>query len=127
MKYTTAHRDERTYAWVLPANDIWSVPEGGYDFEYEPSGAYSTYPRMRGLVMDLDGRVFGVRALTELRPDGYVSRGRVSIGGEKYPAFTGKRMFHDPSGTIVDVAVLLVSNIVSDSAQDQSSATLPTT
>ena len=99
-------------AWTLSDNDVWSVPDGLSEirFEIETSGPWSIVKSLRGLAVTLDGKVFGMRRLIRPRESGYQMEGRVSIGGEKFRAFTSSTLFERPDRSLIDVGVLVVCN-----------------
>lgn len=106
------HAEALPGAWKLPSNPVWNVPDGvsevRFDIEFWP-GPHQVIRKLRGLCIDLKGNVYGERSLSDREQDGYVMRGRVSIGGVKVRAFTGSRMFERPDGSLVNVAVLIAT------------------
>jgi len=98
-------------AWRVPENPLWNPPQEDQALESNaplwPTWIQPT--SLRGLVVDLEGRIYGVRAMHDLRQDGYAMRGRVSLGGRKFPAFTGSRLFVHPDGSLVNVSCLMIS------------------
>jgi hypothetical protein len=97
-------------AWAVPDNPLWtppaSVSQVRFDFDQTSWGALRS---IRALVVDLKGRIYGMRKMHAPKQDGYVMRGRVSVGGKKWPAFTGSTLFVRPDGTLVDVATLVIN------------------
>lgn len=118
MKYAEANAQPG--AWLLPDNDVWNIPPDVDEvhFEIETTGyGWNLITSIRALVITcefgdfsrpLNGRVFGVRTLSNPRESGYSHEGRVSLGGRKYRAFTSSRLFERADGSLVDVAVLFV-------------------
>lgn len=90
-------------SWKLPQNDVWNVPERGYQIQ-----AYDG-PKPRGVVVDRLGYVYGPRTMQEAKPDGYTAFGRVSVMGRKVRAFTSRQIFVRLDGSLVDVPVLCIS------------------
>lgn len=106
-----------TTTWLLPRNDVWNVPEGG-EVRGEMTmtrGPFASVQSYAALAVDSRfRRVFGWRRLQSPREDGYNLRGRVSLGGELFPAFTSSQLFRhraEPGAGfgLVDVATLYVS------------------
>lgn len=98
-------------AWTLKKNTIWNIPEPGIDevrFEYKTEGPWHNVKSLSGLAVTLRGKVFGIRSLIAPREDGYNMKGRVSIGGKKYPAFTSSRLFEREDKSLCSVGVLVV-------------------
>jgi hypothetical protein len=111
MKYVQALKQNYSDV-VVPDNDIWNVPDEDQPFEIEHGRfPFASIIKLRGLAMTPGGKIFGMRSLTDMREDGYVMRGRVSIEGKKYPAFTTDRIFCNSSGKLINVAILYVCNI----------------
>ena len=92
-------------AWRIPRNDVWNPPDGVAEVGFEHHGR----SKVRGLVIDLLGRVYGPRMLQTPRQEGYCLMGRVSVGGRSVRAFTSTRMFERDDRSLIDVAVLIVS------------------
>jgi hypothetical protein len=110
-------------AWTLPENDIWNVPPDVDEIRFEINKPdrfpawHAPIVGVKGLAITCDfgdfstpenGKIFGVRTLSDVRESGYQLEGRVSIGGKKYRAFTSSRLFEREDGTLCDVAVLFV-------------------
>jgi hypothetical protein len=108
MKFAQA--EKHPGAWKLPDNDIWNLPtEGGEQrFEIDTVGPWQVVKTVRGLAVDYNGRVFGIRSMHAPKESGYNMEGRVSVGGKKYRAFTSSRLFERPDGSLIDVAILYV-------------------
>jgi hypothetical protein len=100
-------------AWRLPPNNgVWELPTEVDEVRHQTTrwpGAWGHLRSLAGLVMDLDDRVYGWRKMHELREDGYIMRGRVSVGGKKQRAWTGSTLFERNDGSLVDVGVLWIS------------------
>ena len=102
-------------SWKLPRNNIWNVPDEPVNevpFQYETQGPWGFIKALRGLVIDLNGCVYGMRSLSRPKQDGYVMRGYVSIGGKKHRVFTGTKLFERPDRTLCSVDVLIAHNPV---------------
>jgi hypothetical protein len=100
--------------WILGENPIWNVPDEDPDFHRDPTSdprqerQYGRRLTARGLVIDADGCVYGVRTLTSCTGLGYALGGYVSVAGKKYRAVTSSRLFRRPDGSLCDVPVLIV-------------------
>lgn len=113
-------------SWRLPRNNIWNIPDpptSKVRFQYEKQTEYVRYVGtsiLRGLVVDNQGCVYGMRNLLDRRPEGYAIHGRVSIGGKKHGAFTSSRTFERQDGSLVNTEVLiLVRDLPSRSLFDE--------
>lgn len=95
----------------LAPNDIWNIPPAPQN---EVRGSLKTYGpwqiarSYRALAMDMHGRVFGIRTMSNVRESGYELEGRVSIEGRKYRAFTSSKLFSREDGSLCDVAIVYV-------------------
>jgi len=99
-------------AWRIWPNPVW-YPEGTSEIRFEMEhggGFHRPILRLKGVAIDLEGRVYGVRSMSRPKESGYVLEGRVSIGGETCSAFTSSHLFQRPDGSLVDVGVLVVRN-----------------
>jgi hypothetical protein len=95
--------------WTLPENPVWNVPAEDVYFDMKKSRfPFASVIGVRGLAVDRDNRIYGIRSMTDVHEEGHDLEGRVSIGGKKYSAFTGKTTFLRPDGKYVDVATLHV-------------------
>ena len=103
---------------VVPENKIWNVPDEDQTFEITHGKfPFASIIKLTGLAMTPGGKIFGMRSLTNMSEDGYVTRGRVSIGGKKYGAFTSDRIFTNKNGKLVKVPILYVCGIDPDGAE----------
>ncbi len=101
--------DPTSVAWNLPKNDLWNVPPAGVHevhFETETASPWGQIRRLRGLVIDERGYVYGTRSLQKIKTLGYDLEGRVSVAGETWRAFTSAKLFYRPDGSLCNVAVL---------------------
>ena len=101
----------RAGAWKLEPNDVWSVPDDVAEVPFQMErwpGYHAPLKSVRGIAMDEQGCVYGPRVLSGAREMGHCLEGRVSIGGQKYRAFTSSRLFERPDGSLVDVGILYV-------------------
>ena len=66
---------------ILPDNPIWSLPADNEDvhFEMKQRGMSGIVTSVRGLAVDGDGRIWGLRTMSGPRQDGHQMEGRVSI------------------------------------------------
>jgi hypothetical protein len=115
MKYPVAKQCHPPYdsTYTLEQNEVWNLPnncgEIRFDLEMGPM-PFCSIRKIHALAVDYKSRtVFGLRSLCDFHDEGYIHRGRVSINGKKYRAFTSSMMFERTDGSLVDVAVLLVS------------------
>jgi len=107
VKYAQA--ETHPGAWKLPANDVWNIPPGSEQrFDMECVGPWQIVSKIRGLAIDLDGRVYGMRSMSRPRQSGYEMEGYVSIGSKKRSAFTSSMLFEREDGSLVSVACLIV-------------------
>ena len=93
-------------AWILPQNDVWNVPVEDEQLEAMMVGNQAV--SYRGLVVDTQGGIYGVRNMGDVRSGGYNAYGRVSLGGKKVAAWTSDRLFQRPDGSLCKVAVIVV-------------------
>lgn len=110
MKYAQAQ--VHPGAWKLEPNEVWNVPAEGHQVHHELDlgpGFHRPLKSITALVIDLKGRIYGVRKMSDSQECGHQRHGRVSIGGRKIRAFTGSKMFQRPDGSLIDVAVLIAS------------------
>ena len=98
-------------AWKLPPNEVWNVPDdvGEVRFDFDVGELGFGIRKVRGLAVDGDGNVYGIRTLHDAREDGYCMRGRVKVGGNRYWAFTSSVLFERPDGSLCNVGVLCMS------------------
>lgn len=99
-------------SWLLSDNDVWSIPKTGGEqrFDVETTGyGWNLLTKLRGLAVSLDGKVYGMRAMNRPKESGYQQMGRVSIGGRMRKAFTSSKLFERPDGSLINVAVFIVS------------------
>lgn len=94
----------------LAANDIWNIPTDTNEVRgnLKTQGRWSIPVSYRALAMDMHGRVFGIRTMSNVRESGHELEGRVSIEGKKYRAFTSSKLFTRNNGTLCDVAIVYV-------------------
>lgn len=95
----------------LPANTVWNIPESPVNEvrgDMKHSGPWQIVTGYRALAIDMHGRVYGMRSLSNPRESGYVLEGSVSIDGHKYRAFTSSKLFHRTDGSLCEVATLHV-------------------
>jgi len=52
--------------------------------------------------------IHGERSLDKAQESGYQLEGKVTLGGDRWRAFTSSQLFELPSGKLVDVAILHV-------------------
>lgn len=111
-------------AWRWPSDQPFldGVKNGARRFELEFSDHkfFRTVVKLRGLVVEptawdsfnnaIRYRVHGDRTLSSPKEDGYGMRGRVSLGGNSYKAFTSSLLVVGPDEQLVDVGVLYVVN-----------------
>jgi len=99
-------------SWKLPKNEIWNIPEkpiNDVHFEIEQLGNFAqTVISLTALVIDCDGKIYGIRKAREIKSDGYGATGRVSVNGKKVKCFTSSKLFEREDGSLCDVAVLWI-------------------
>lgn len=105
--------------WVIPKdNPVWNLPAPSGDleadqltFEHKTRGNswHASCYSIRGLVMTIDGKLFGMRCLTDIKQDGYSCFGRVSVGGKMYRAFTTSALFRREDGALISAGVLMLT------------------
>lgn len=108
MKTYPKVQDPSAAAWTMPENRVWSAPVNDVALDVRKYGFSDRVHTVKALAIRLDGTVYGVRSMSEVRQDGYKLDGRVSIDGKKRPAFTSSKLFHNANGDLVTVAVLVV-------------------
>jgi hypothetical protein len=100
-------------AWGIWDNSIWYPALDAQEIRFEMKqgdGFHRPIISLKGLVIDLKGRVYGERTMNRPQQEGYAMHGRVSVGGKKYQAFTSTRLFQRADGSLVDVAVFIISD-----------------
>lgn len=99
-------------SWKLSKNEIWNIPEKPINeirFQKEQLKNFAgTIVSITALVIDCNGKVYGIRKAREIKEDGYCCRGRVSVNGKKVKCFTASKLFEREDGSLCDVAVLWV-------------------
>lgn len=99
-------------SWKLSKNEIWNIPEKPINevhFEIEQLKNFTnTIISLKTLVIDSEGRIYGIRKAREIKSDGYGARGRVSVNGKKVKCFTASKLFEREDGSLCDVAVLWI-------------------
>lgn len=105
------HVSETDHTWIVDPNDVWTVPSDDVRFELtqrDAGGGWKVTATVRGLAMDKDGTIYGLRTMSDVQENGYFLDGRVSIDGVRRKAFTSDALFLDASGKLVKIAVLHV-------------------
>lgn len=99
-------------SWKLSKNEIWNIPNHPTDdvhFEIEQLSNFAgTIISLKALVIDSEGRIYGIRKAREIKSDGYGATGRVSVNGKKVKCFTSSKLFEREDGSLCDVAVLWI-------------------
>ena len=96
---------------VLPDNPIWSLPADNQDvrFDMTQRGPWGIVTSVRGLAVDREGRIWGIRSMSGVKESGYQLEGKVSLGGKSYTAFTSSiHLRRSPDSPDVEVATLYV-------------------
>ena len=109
-----------TGAWKLEDNTVWNVPTEGpevrLDIESQGYG-WNLITKIAGLACTPDGKIFGVRTLSNKKEEGYNYHGKVSLAGKQYRAVTSARLFERPDGSLCDVGILYVGDYDGDAEQ----------
>ena len=112
--HVLATRPSPTDAFTVPRNAVWNPQDAEY-YVIEDRAADDTPTKIRGIVMDKEGRIYGYRNMTSIRVNSEDRNliGVVSVGHRKYQAVTHSEAFNVESepGTIVRVELLLLKKL----------------
>ena len=97
----TVQATEKDGVWVLNNNPVWAPPLKGGKIKFPPEpNSKSKKPGKRVLVIDKEGRVYGVRSLFNLSG---AKNGQVTVRGRTRVCAYRKVKFRRPKSDVVSI------------------------